>query len=147
MHFDRLPSEPLPPALEALLRFWSLQQTFAGPGSAASSPMAFALYQHPNGLVLRTPLPGLEAEAITLEVEGNALMLAGVWPDVAPPGARAAHVERPRGPFWRTLRVPFEIDAERVRARVEHGLLEVELPRRAPSSPRRITILGEGARN
>lgn len=145
MHFDRLPSDPLPPALEALLRLWCQQQ---GAGTAAStSPMAFALYRREDGLVLRTPLPGLPAEALTLEVDGNALTLSGSWPEVAPEGTRAGHVERPRGPFRRTLRVPFEIDAERVTARVERGLLEVELPRRSRAAPRRITVLAEGTRN
>lgn len=147
MPFDRLPSDPLPPALDALLRFWSLQQTLAGPGSAPSTAMAFALFRRADGWLLRTPLPGLGADAITLEVDGNALTLAGTWPEVAPEGARARHVERPRGPFRRTLRVPFEIDVERVHARVERGVLEVELPRRAQAAARRIVVLGEGARN
>lgn len=147
MHFDRRSSDPIPPALEALLRFWSLQQTLGGSSAGNSSPMAFALYRREDGFVLRTPLPGLAAEAITLEVDGNALTLAGVWPEVAPEGTRAGHVERPRGPFRRTLRVPFEIDAERVTARVERGVLEVLLPRRGRTSPRRITVLTEGTRN
>jgi len=147
MPFDRRPSDPLPPALEALLRFWSLQQRLGGARTAPSTAMAFALYPRGDGLLLRTPLPGLSADAITLEVEGSTLTLSGVWPEVAPEGTRAQHLERPRGPFRRTLRAPFEIDAERVSARVERGLLEVELPRLRRAAARRITVLGEGARN
>jgi len=149
MRFDPLPVSS--PSMQAMFQFWSLQPTLerllADQGAARSTSMAFALYQRAEGWLLRTPLPGVAASAIMLEIDGNALTLSGVWPPDESAGARSRHLERPRGAFRRTLRVPFEIDAARVRARVEHGVLEVELPRRARSGPVKVQVLSESTRN
>jgi HSP20 family protein len=151
MRFDPLPSSSLPPALQAMFQFWSLQPTLerwlAGQQAARSTSMALALYQREEGWLLRTPLPGVPASAIALEVDGNALTLAGEWPREELEGAESQHLERPHGRFQRTLRLPFEIDAARVQARVESGVLEVELPRLAKSAPVKIQVLSEAARN
>ena len=87
-----------------------------------------ALYKKDDGLVLRAELPGLSAEDLALEVDGDTLTISGEWP--AEPElerAEAQYGERPRGRFSRSLRLSFEIDAGRVQARLERGVLEVEL--------------------
>jgi HSP20 family protein len=99
-------------------------------------------------LLLRTPLPSVEAKDISIEVDGNVLTLAGQFaPEPDEAAARARHVERPRGCFSRTLHLPFEIDAARVKARLEHGVLEVEMPRLQKTPPVKVEVLPEPARN
>jgi HSP20 family protein len=110
--------------------------------------MACALYARDNALLLRTPLPGVEAQNISLAVDGNAVTLEGEWPNTPEAEqATAQHLERPRGKFSRTLRLPFEIDAGRVQARMQNGVLEVEIPRLEKTPPVKIQVLSEGRRN
>jgi HSP20 family protein len=124
------------------------ERMLAAPDVGRSSSMAFALYTRDDGLLLRTPLPGVESKDLTLEVDGQTLTLAGRHedePEMAE--SHAQHVERPRGSFTRTLRLPFEIDAARVQAKLERGVLEVVLPRLVKNPPIKIQVLPEGTRN
>jgi HSP20 family protein len=112
------------------------------PGGHASSP-ALALFESDEGVLARAPLPGLTAEQISIDVDGATVTLSGTWPvDPIEAHASAQHVERPRGTFRRKLRLPFEIDSARVKARLTRGVLEVELPRVQKTPPARITVNG-----
>lgn len=44
--------------------------------------------------------------------------------------------------FTRTFRTPFPIDADTAAAKVEHGVLELELPRHASAEPKMVKIAG-----
>ena|SRR5688572_4852672 len=149
MLFDPYPN---PAFLDPIQALRSLQAQFVLRRSASdanhAAPLAVALYQREGSLLLRTPLASVEAKDVSIEVDGNLLTLSGQFaaePDEA--GASARHVERPRGCFTRTLHLPFEIDAGRVQARLEHGVLEVELPRLQKSAPVKIEVQSEGTRN
>ena len=113
-----------------------------------SSALAFALYRRDDGLLLRTPLPGVDPAKITLEVDGDAVTLTGCF-ECEPESehALAQHVERPRGSFTRTLHLDFEVDAARVTAKLEHGVLEVALPRLQKNPPVKIQVLPAAQNN
>jgi HSP20 family protein len=119
-----------------------LERLFTEPGPARSAPTTpFAVYHGPEGLLLRTPLPGVDASALTLEIDGSELTLSGRVSDVAGvENALAKHLERPRGAFRRSVRLPFEVDAEKVEARLERGVLEIRLPRIAKPAPVKIAV-------
>ena len=48
--------------------------------------------------------------------------------------------ERPHGPFQRRFMLPDSVDAERITAGNQHGVLEIVIPKKAASAPRRIAI-------
>lgn len=124
-----------------------LERLALADGTGRSSAMAFQLFARDGALLLRTPLAGVNAEDITLEVDGDVLSLAGQFADEPEAAsATAQHLERPRGRFARTLHLPFEVDPARVAARLEHGLLEVELPRLEKAAPVKIPV-ASAARN
>ena len=123
-----------------------LERLLAEPEMGAARP-AFSLYSRGDDLLLRTALPGVDAKDVSIEVVDATLTLSGRWPS-EPEAERvvAEHVERPRGEFRRSLTLPYEIDASRVQARLERGVLEVELPRLQKSPPIQIQVRGEGAK-
>jgi HSP20 family protein len=125
-----------------------LERLLAVPELGGSSAKAFELYTRDDGVLLRTPLPGVDPKDLALEVDGDALTLSGRFED-EPEAAKAPaqHVERPRGEFTRTLRLPFEIDAARVQAKLERGVLEVTLPRLVKNPPVKIQVLPEGGKD
>jgi HSP20 family protein len=141
MLFHRLADPRFAAPFQALRSMQAeLERLIADPSPARSTP-PFALYTNDSGLLLRTPLPGVEASALTLEIEGDALTLSGRFTEVSGvENAVAKHVERPRGEFRRTLRLPFEADAARVEARLERGVLEIQIPRVAKPAPVKIAV-------
>lgn len=120
-----------------------LERLLAEPEQVQALPLGFALYTRGDDVLLRTALPGVEAKDLTLQVEDDTLTLAGRWAG-EPEGeaALAEHVERPRGEFRRSLSLPFEVDAARVQARLDRGVLEIELPRLQKTPPIQIQVNG-----
>ena len=49
-------------------------------------------------------------------------------------------MERSYGRFRRVFELPTEVDADRIAAALERGILRVELPKRLPTRPGRIPI-------
>lgn len=129
----------LPRALRALHQ--ELDPLFEPPFVDAAPMPPGSVYSKENGLLLRVPLPGVDPAKLRLEVEGDVLILSGAWPEEPAAGTPiAGRQERPRGTFTRTLRLPFEVETAQVQARLERGLLEVELPRAERTRPVRIQV-------
>jgi len=124
-----------------------LERFLAEPEPSAA-PLRFALYTRGDDLLLQTALPGVEAKDLSLEIKDDTLTLKARWPS-EPQGddVVAQHVERPRGEFVRSLHLPFEIDAARVQARLENGVLEIELPRLPKAAPVKIQLTPEAPKN
>lgn len=94
-----------------------------------------------EGYRLYAEVPGVPRDALELSVENGVLSLEGERPaPEVPAGAEPIRRERPAGRFRRTVRLPEDVDAERVQARLERGVLMVELPRPPARQPREITI-------
>ncbi len=51
-------------------------------------------------------------------------------------------VERTHGSFYRRFALPDTADAEQISASGKHGVLEIVIPKKAESTPRRIAING-----
>ncbi len=91
--------------------------------------------------VVSAELPGVDPKDVKLTVNDNVLTIEGER--IADPLAESdiqVRRERPTGRFTRSLRLPFEIEADKIVARYEHGLLNVRLPRREATKPRKIEI-------
>ncbi len=98
-----------------------------GAHAAAGTP-TIELWSHEGGLRLYAQVPGVAADAIEVSVEGDALTLKGSRKE---PEARS---------FVRSVRLPFAVDGSAATARVENGILEVELPRSPSEMPRKIAV-------
>ena len=55
-------------------------------------------------------------------------------------------VERPRGTFYRRFSLPEAADANRIAAKCRNGVLEITIPKRPESTPRRIQVGSPGAK-
>jgi HSP20 family protein len=101
------------------------------------------IFETDEGLVLLADLPGVSAETLELQVQDNKLTLFGrVGPQV-PESARPLHREYEVGHFLRSFILSDEVDHERISAKLNHGVLEVMLPRVKRSEPRRIPVASE----
>ena len=107
------------------------------------------LWANEHGARLVARLPGLTANDVEVTVEGAEVRLARTSVTTSPPatastpetnGTPSSNRERVEASFSRTFRLPFPVDAERVRATFANGRLEIELPRRDSDRPRRIDV-------
>ncbi len=86
-------------------------------------------------------LPGLTPEAITVDVkDGNLTVRAERKQPAGTEGHTWHRSERPYGTFFRSFSLPATIDAGRVEARYESGVLTVVLPKREEAKPRTIQV-------
>jgi HSP20 family protein len=89
-------------------------------------------------------VPGLSPEDIEIRVQDNMLVVAGEkkveQSEQNEGGFRS--VERRYGRFERSFTLPRTIDTNDVKARHEHGVLTIVLPKMEASKPRRIQIEG-----
>ncbi len=87
-------------------------------------------------------LPGVEPDKIDMNILGNTLTLAGERHALdEDDDSRSWHRrERGTGQFHRTIELPVEIVADKVKAECRHGLLRVTLPKAIEAKPKKINV-------
>jgi HSP20 family protein len=98
------------------------------------------------GLKLQLDLPGHDPKEIQVKVENNVLTIQSerkLVHDVKEGGA--VRTERRSGVYVRSFTLPASIDASRVEASYEHGVLTLNLPKREEAKPRVIEVKVQGS--
>jgi HSP20 family protein len=90
-----------------------------------------------DAYILSALVPGLKAEDLNIQVLDNVVSIEGEFKDE---DASFLMSELPRGSFRRSLRMPSEIDSEKVEARIEDGVLTLSLPKAESAKPKRIQV-------
>lgn len=107
----------------------------------ASAPMRMDVIETAQGYVVRADLPGVPKEAIQIDIDGKRVSLrAGVQREAEQAEERVLRSERHAGEYARSFVFPEEIDDTRASAKVEHGVLELVLPRKTGVGPTRVTV-------
>jgi HSP20 family protein len=127
---------------ELLGDFWD-QAGFGGIQQAAFAPRVDVYYcgeDRPEKAVVKVDLPGVDVDAVNLEVRGRALIITGERPVRDTEGRTYQQVELPSGPFKRVIELSVEVAADQAQATYEDGILRVELPIRIPQAARQVPI-------
>lgn len=87
-------------------------------------------------------LPGVEPDGIEINILGNTLTLSGerLAIDDAQEKRTWHRRERSGGKFIRTIELPVEIDADKVKAECRNGLLRVTMPKAEKAKPKKISV-------
>ena len=86
-------------------------------------------------------MPGVRPEDVKLSIENAVLTIRGEKKQVAEEESERVHrYERSYGAFERTFTLPTTVDADRIEARFENGLLTVRLPKVEKAKPREIAV-------
>lgn len=113
----------------------------ARPSAAATGYPAVNVWQSEDSAAVTAEIPGVAPEDIEISIKHNVLTISGERkvPEVDE-GTTWLRRESPSGRFSRIVQLPFRVDHERVEARFEHGVLQIELHRPADDKPRRIEV-------
>jgi HSP20 family protein len=97
-----------------------------------------------DAYVVHAELPGLNPDQVDVSFEKNVLTVRGTKPasfDTGTEGElRIFAAERVSGSFERSVRLPEFVDAERISATFNNGLLTITVPKAEAAQPRRISI-------
>lgn len=94
-----------------------------------------------EGAILTAELPGIDPSKLDISVVGDSLTLNGVRElETLKEGESYHRQERTYGRFARTLQLPFQVDAAKVEAKYEKGVLQIVLPRIEAEKPKKIEI-------
>ena len=116
-------------------------RTFSGlwPDAGRGQP-AVNIWEENDVLFVELEVPGVKREEVDISVAGGELSLKVERPEVEQEGAVYHRRERRAGSFRRVLRLPFDIDSDRVEAELRDGLLTISLPKADNAKPRKIPV-------
>jgi HSP20 family protein len=106
--------------------------------------LPFSADQHPAGRQQRgltDELPEVTPSDVTVNLAGRVLTVVGARRPRNEQNANWQRQERVYGSFSRTVQLPFRVDADKVEARFNSGILEIELQRLEADRPKKIVIL------
>jgi HSP20 family protein len=95
-----------------------------------------------------TEMPGLKPDDVEVDVENNVLTIRGEKREERTEGEAGGKyhlAERRYGTFARSFVLPRDVDAERIEAGFEHGVLTVRIPKSERAQRRRIQVGGSGS--
>jgi len=98
------------------------------------------LVETDDHFVLRADLPGLAEGDVAIELEDNVLTVSGERKSEHEEKEGFYRMERSFGQFRRSLTLPDGIDAEKIAATFDKGVLEVRIPKPEARKPRRVAI-------
>ena len=99
------------------------------------------VFEDKENLKIVMELPGVTPEDVKISLENQVLTIQGEKRQVAEESSERWHrYERSYGSFERMFTLPSSVDAERIQAKVENGLLTVTLPKAERAKPREIEI-------
>jgi HSP20 family protein len=122
------------------------QQLFGAPQAGTwSRPTAMPVDSYRNGdeFVVAFDLPGVDKDAIDIDVERNVLTVRAERRPVDIGDQAVAQLsERPLGVFSRQLFLGDALDTEHIDATYDNGVLVLRIPIAEKAKPRRIAVAG-----
>ena len=90
---------------------------------------------------LRAELPGVKSDALDIQATGKTISISGER-KITEQGAAARYHRREReaGKFSRIVQIPGEIDADRIEANLQNGILTVVIPKAEAAKPRQVKV-------
>jgi len=126
-------------------------RTFNEPFRAAEWPVPEAvttawlplvdIFEEPDAIRLVAELPGVRPSEVKISVEDNLLTIKGTKEQVPQEKAEKVHrYERTYGAFERTFRLSASIDANKINATCDLGVLTITLPKAETAKPHVINV-------
>jgi HSP20 family protein len=98
------------------------------------------LYENGDTVTAKILVPGAKTEDITLELTDNILQLSVQRKNE---NSETTYIRRERsyGTFSKSIRIPFRVNQDSIKAELSNGILSVTLEKSEDAKPRKITIV------
>jgi len=134
------PFESLLKLQQALTNMGNTSPWLGGSISSGGSFPSINVFQDKNDYVLVAEIPGIKRDDVSIEIHRNKVRLSGEKRIDYGNNVSLHRRERVDGKFDRTISIPFEIEASKVKAEYQDGILAVFLPRAEHEKPRTIKL-------
>jgi HSP20 family protein len=105
---------------------------------------AIEVFEREDKFVVKAEIPGMKEEDIDVSVVGDTLTIKGERKAESEVKEEDYYCcERSYGGFFRSITLPSTVDARKIEADYENGILEVSLPKAAEVKPKKISIAGK----
>jgi HSP20 family protein len=131
---------------DALFQFQQALDSFRTSGWLGAGPSAgggyppINIFRKGEDVIAIAEVPGIQKSDLEIQVLGKTVRVAGRKAVVYGENASLHRRERLAGRFDRAFSVPFEIDADQVKAECRDGMLVLHLPRAARDKPKMIAV-------
>src|SRR6266481_3823944 len=99
------------------------------------------VYEDEHNITLKIEVPGIEEKDIDVRIENNTLTVHGERKfEKEEKEENYRRVERQYGSFTRSFTLPNTIDADKVQATYDKGILKVQLAKKAEAKPKQIKV-------
>jgi HSP20 family protein len=110
-------------------------------GARGQGALPVNLWADEQNLYAEFDLPDVDPAKLDVTVtEGTKLSISGERPAPEETGAVWVRQERPFGTFSREVTLPVLVDADKVQAAYENGVLKLTLPKSEAAKPRKIAV-------
>ncbi|MGB0263846.1 MAG: Hsp20/alpha crystallin family protein [Opitutales bacterium] len=89
---------------------------------------------------IQVVMPGVSREAVDISIEAETLNITGTRTNRTPEDWRPLRRELPEGDYRLNLRLNVPVDASKIAAHVDAGVLDLSLPKAEEIKPRKIKI-------
>jgi HSP20 family protein len=99
------------------------------------------VYEDEHSITLKIEVPGIDEKDIDIRLENNTLTVHGERKfEKEEKEENYRRVERQYGSFTRTFTLPNTVDAEKVTANYDKGVLKVQLAKKSEAKPKQIKV-------
>src|SRR4051794_7586730 len=141
MALSDFPRMGFDPFLELRRMQSEMNRLFSGYGMATTRDFPpINIWLGDNSVVVTSELPGVTRDDFTLNLQEDVLTLEGARRPTQERDVNWQRRERAYGSFSRAVQLPFRVDADKVQARFNNGILEIELERLEADRPKKIEI-------
>lgn len=116
-----------------------------GRGQTLGMPVDVA--ETSDSFIVEASLPGIKPEDLDITIQDNVLTISGESRQEQTAGDKPNYhrVERRYGRVSRSISFPTQVQADKVQASLNHGILRLEVPKAEAVKPRKISVNVGGA--
>jgi len=102
---------------------------------------ALDIAERENEVLVKAELPGMKADDIDIQVQGNVLTISGEKKESKEDkDENYYHAERHYGSFRREVTLSSEVDVDHIKAEYKDGVLTITLPKTEQAKPKKISV-------
>src|SRR5678816_91597 len=114
---------------------------FFGDRRVSAFAPAFEVKETTDAFVLKADLPGVAESDLDISVHNSVLTVSGArQAEERKEGESYALYERQFGSFSRSFSLPDSVDAEKIEAKLDAGVLTLTIAKQEPAKPRKIEL-------
>jgi HSP20 family protein len=125
---------------DAIAEFDRIAQRAFGPAQADRSAIRMDAIRRPQEIELRFDLPGIDTDSLDVTVDRGVLAVSAKRSEEYGEDEKLFIRQRAMGSFTHRVRLSDSVDAEKIEADYEGGVLKVRVPLQEKAQPRKVEV-------